>query len=394
MRVWTGQRICAALFGACAVFGGAAMLSADENASTISMTPASAESSIVERTSNYVVISQETAAAPQANTASCNAAGCESQCGAGNCFQCCTGNWVLGAEALWLSAQRGDRAVTYEIGPVRADPVDVFSTGETNLDGLYITPRLWVGYQGERWGIMARYWRMNEASGIDAPFIVDEQTIISNPGVNMYNRFKAETIDLEATRFFCLGASRNVVSFGVRYAELKQRDCLAVFEAVEGEGLYTGYAASGQQFSGVGFTMGLTGLKPIGCKNAHIFYGLRGSVLWDDDARNFAETAAGFYDGENYAYGVNGAYGAGCDATMFIGEVQLGIQWNYALCCHCADAFLRFAVEYQYWDTNNMPEAVSTTYAGNESVRGVANAASDNATVNLIGFSVATGLMW
>ena len=35
---------------------------------------------------------------------------------------------------------------------------------------------------------------------------------------------------------------------------------------------------------------------------------------------------------------------------LFIGEVQAGIEWDFALRCLPAKAFFRTAFEYQYWD--------------------------------------------
>ena len=46
---------------------------------------------------------------------------------------------------------------------------------------------------------------------------------------------------------------------------------------------------------------------------------------------------------------INGAYTT-IDDTLFIGEIQLGLEWNYGLCCLPANAFFRMALEYQRWD--------------------------------------------
>ena len=34
---------------------------------------------------------------------------------------------------------------------------------------------------------------------------------------------------------------------------------------------------------------------------------------------------------------------------MFIGEFQVGGEWDFDLQCVCAKAFVRAAFEYQYW---------------------------------------------
>ncbi|MBN2579610.1 MAG: hypothetical protein JXB10_11520 [Pirellulales bacterium] len=300
-------------------------------------------------------------------------------------------HWVAGVEAVWLSPQQNDQAATFAVGPEEA-PVDVFSSGPAEVKGLYITPRIWLGLQGEHWGVMARYWRMCEPGGVITPVMGGCGPIEDGCWSNAVSIFKAETFDIEGTRLFCWGKTRNILSFGARYAELRQETGLAVRDVVEQWGLYSGSAFSRHHVSGAGITAGWAGLKPLGCDNLHLFYNLRGSLIWDDGASNYYQTTA-FWLGQGVAIG-----GASTlietKGTLFIGEIQLGVQWNFELSKYIADAFFRFAVEYQYWDTSKTGSGTQCSYAGPEEYLGVATATAGDAQVDLIGFTIATGFTW
>src|SRR3972149_6399879 len=82
---------------------------------------------------------------------------------------------------------------------------------------------------------------------------------------------KWETADIEATRLFCLGNTRNMFSFGVRYAELDESSGLSVTQELD-NALYMGSAYSQHSLSGAGLTMGLTGYRPLNCRNFNLFY--------------------------------------------------------------------------------------------------------------------------
>ena len=79
---------------------------------------------------------------------------------------------------------------------------------------------------------------------------------------------------------------------------------------------------------------------------------------------------------------------------MWIGEFQLGAQWEYELTCLPAVAFFRTAFEYQLWDIqgSGFANAFSVGAANGTSV--LAQAQSGASNVQLYGISVATGLTW
>jgi hypothetical protein len=295
--------------------------------------------------------------------------------------------WIVGVEAVWLSPQHPTPLSTYDI----ANTTLIGAYSGTNVDGLFMTPRISLGYQTDTWGIQGRYWRMSESSDQYVPAIgegiLDGNT---NNGI-----FKAETIDLEATRLFCWRDTTNLFSFGVRHGELDQSSLMTANQVYRGS-IYTGSAFSREEFAGTGLTAGLAGYKPIQCRNFCLFYSVRGSLLWDNNALNQVETRSTIADVITGASGgsVNGAFDQS-EASMFIGEIQVGAQWNFELVKNRSDAFIRFALEYQYWDTNDTGFAVAQSWVTeNGGATGTANAFAGDSHVDLIGFTVATGFTW
>ena len=61
---------------------------------------------------------------------------------------------------------------------------------------------------------------------------------------------------------------------------------------------------------------------------------------------------------------MNGASTA-VDDNLFIGEIQLGLEWDYALRCMPANAFCRVALEYQRW-SGGQGYSAANSFAGVE----------------------------
>ncbi len=317
--------------------------------------------------------------------------GCSSVCDPDSF--CCR-HIVATAEAVWLAPLNNQRVGTYEILDRGDRPISQYSAASATSDGLVATPRIMLGIQGECWGAQLRYWRMEE------PQAVNNLDPVVGTGLFAQSNFKAETIDLELTRMLCIGESQAQFSVGLRYAQLEQSASVSANEilnyGIGNNDFYSGSVLSGVKFSGTGITTALTGLRPIGCGNFNLFYSLRASLLWDNNASNFVQTRADFQstNGPTWSKAYNAAYASGT-SDMFIGELQIGGQWNYALKCVPADAFIRVAFEYQYWAANNMGDARAFSFAGPiEGPLGVATGRSSDAFVNLVGFNVGTGITW
>lgn len=209
--------------------------------------------------------------------------------------------------------------------------------------------------------------------------------------------FRAETLDLEATRLFCWRDWTNQFAFGVRYAQLDEATGSSATRVVD-DVIFSGSSFARNEFSGTGLTAALSGYKPLNCRNFCLYYSARGSFLWDGNALSMAQTQSSVITPDLALAGTdNGAIARG-DGTMFIGELQVGTQWNFELCRGCADAFVRVALEYQYWNTQNTGGARSFSDAfvasPETTITGHAFARSGEARTDLIGFTVATGFTW
>ena len=80
---------------------------------------------------------------------------------------------------------------------------------------------------------------------------------------------------------------------------------------------------------------------------------------------------------------------------MYIGEIQLGVQWNHQFKCLPMNGFFRIAGEYQVWDVANSTSANSVSVAGiAPTTTASATAHSGNMDLSFLGFAVATGCTW
>ena len=180
----------------------------------------------------------------------------------------------------------------------------------------------------------------------------------------------------------------------MRYASFENRSSASAAGFFEGGfDLATAAAASGTSFHGTGLTFALAGRRQLGCSNLHLFASGRGSVLWGDAEvwANAESSAISFPSAA--AVEAAGAYASG-STEAWIGEFQVGVQWEYALECLPAVAFFRTAFEYQYWNIQGNGFAGAESLAIANLSGGFAEATSGASNVHLYGLSVGTGLTW
>jgi hypothetical protein len=306
--------------------------------------------------------------------------------------RCCCPTFVAGAEAVWLSPHQNTRVTEFQVLEVGGPVLEQISAGIAENNDLYITPRIWLGVQGETLGLMLRYWRIQEP---------DNKALTLQPDLTGFfaeNTFKAETLDLEVTCPLCLGCHQLLLSGGVRYAQLRQSSLLSVYDTA-GNDVFEGFMRSQHNFSGTGFTGAITGLRPLG-SGGHwsLFYGIRGSLLWADAATNNVEARAAQMsadDPDNPAWDVVPmADGSRAPAYMTITEFQLGVQWNQPLQCLPANAFLRLAVEYQCWKDFHTGAGAVSREADNGVLASRCIVSSGEANVDMVGFTIGTGITW
>ncbi len=316
--------------------------------------------------------------------------------------------WVGGVEATFLSPDFNRDGVTFQTERIDDDGTETFLAESSDTDSLYISPRIWLGVQGCCWGANLRYWHLQAEEGEYDPSIGGLGTWddydCGRPDVGFFtcSSLEAYTIDLEVTRRFCLHDCWMQASMGVRHAELWADDGITGLALTE-EGLLNGFGRANRNSRGTGILLGLYGRKPIfPCSCVNWFYNARWSALWGStqtSAETFAAVQSSDPDFVASAASVNGAYTT-IDDTMYIGEIQLGLEWDYCLCCLPANAFFRVAIEYQRWD-GGQGYSAADSFAGITIVNEVdptsvvsTTAAADEPQLDLFGFSIGTGLTW
>lgn len=310
--------------------------------------------------------------------------------------------WVGGVEATFLSPDLNSDGVTFLFEEYAHERSDWVSSQSSEIDSLYVAPRIWLGVQGCKWGANVRYWHMYASEGYFDPSLgmggAWDAYDCGRPdlGFNSCSRFEAYTVDLEVTRRFCLHDCWMQFSAGVRHAELEHGESL-IGTALADDNMFMGFAAADRYSRGTGILLGLYGRKPLfPCSCVHWFYNVRWSALWGP-TQTGVETAAAVLGQDADAGSINGAYTC-VDDNLFIGEIQLGLEWNYALRCMPANAFFRAAVEYQRWD-GGQGYSESGSFAGievNDDYSAVVEtfAASAAPELDLVGFTIGTGLTW
>jgi hypothetical protein len=314
--------------------------------------------------------------------------------------------WLAGVEAtfLWPDANDDDAIFEFE-----DDFRDIDISHSSHLDGvdsMYLTPRLWLGVQGCNWGTNVRYWHLRAAGGVFDPTLDNESDDWSHsnfdwdatPDTGFFtcSDLDAYTIDWELTRRFCLGNCASQASFGVRYGSVDVNNSITGV-ALDDDARHVGYARSNAYTRGTGVVMGLYGRKPLfPCSCVHWYYNARWSVMWGPTSTSAETFASVMVDGSN-AGSVNGA-STYVDDTLFIGEIQLGLEWNYALQCLPANAFFRTALEYQRWDggpgSSEAGSFASLTDTNNYTSTASVFTSAHSPQLDLLGLTFGTGLTW
>lgn len=343
--------------------------------------------------------------------------GCDVCCGGPNCCcsRCCCRPCMLvgGVDAVFLGVDTNGYSPSFyfqDFGTTQPGSYD-YTNGNYlvpggDIDDFYIAPRIWAGVQGCRWGIIGRYFHLR-AGEHDSQLYNPATSHYGTSGIghDAYSTFDAYYTDIEVTRNFCCCCAKHQFSFGARYALIEEAQGITVMgDLPDIGGRLNGGARTKRSAHGTGITFGINGRKPLFCNScAHWFYSARGSVLWGC-THNEAETWAQIEDTsapllEYGAGSKDGAYSLSED-DLFIGEFQLGLQWDFALRCLPAKSFFRAAFEYQYWDSS-VGVASAGSIAGIESGspltldgQGIATAFAPGIRADLIGFHIGTGFTW
>jgi hypothetical protein len=290
-------------------------------------------------------------------------------------------------ELTWIIPEIDDGTLSVELEDTAGVGREVsYDLDDFDAEDVQISPRFWVGLQGDCWGVVARYWWVDATESDHSIFIGG-----ADVGYDFASELDLNTIDLEVTRNFCYGCNGNgLATFGVRHARADRNGSLD-FIGETPDGVFASFARFGQSFEGTGLTGSLSAIKPIYCGSCvHLFCGVRGSILWGD-SNIYSDTAA-LTDAGAGAFARNTAV-AGLEDELFIGEAELGLQWQHYLQCAPATVFLRTAFEFQTWSApSGSTEAESFAGFGTSLI--TTNAATEGIDLNLFGFGIATGLNW
>jgi len=318
--------------------------------------------------------------------------GCDSGCG-----DCCGLTFVGGVEATFLAPIRsGDTDF------VRYDLVNSvnnqFTTGDDNVS-IVPAPRLWLGFVNcYGWGAQVRYWELNDNALRNDPFVpyTTFPTLSGDTlGYSSVNSLQMYTLDLEVTKNFCVGCWDMQAGFGYRHAALESADTVAFQSVIAHGGGNNFYSATGSSllnFEGDGLTFALSGSRPT-CHCFELFWSARGSILFGTATSSSSTSAQAI--GPGFSAGSSNIAIGEVDDELFIGEVQLGAQWTHGLPCANALFFFRGAFEYQYWDGVGAGSAANS-FAEQTAVGGVAiqTQSGGNSSMDLVGFTIATGLTY
>jgi len=315
------------------------------------------------------------------------------------------GSWTAGAnvEATFLWPTINSMTATTELFDYGGG-THLTRIGNSEAGGdMLVAPRIWLGAKRDCWGIGARYWTMEQDSLTGNPVIA----IPTGDRFSLQRSLEAYTFDLEVTRDVCVLGCDMILAFGGRYAYLQNTassDSAAVWTATGPPfvttSMSTASALGQRQFEGTGFSFGAQATHQINCR-WHLFWNLRGSFLWGDGTLG-AITSATVVDSAG-AYAAQETWAlAGDSREMFIGEFQVGLEHQRALKCAPYVAFVRCAFEYQYWNTGLGVQAASLSAAATSTTGppptdgygAIAAACAGDASLDLIGFSIAAGLKY
>ncbi len=301
---------------------------------------------------------------------------------------CACSRWVAGTEVTFLAPSFRGASVSNTVTDGVGTTVNAGSNNSFN--NFTYAPRIWIGKQGECWGFMTRFWYLSDYSAVLNPIVANG----TNVGGQSINALKAYTFDLEAQRMFarCDG-SRCFLTFGPRYASLSSDSVLNSMATLAGPGFASAYAGTSSRFNGVGLTSALYGYKPICCSDFSLFYNIRNSVIFGNNESQAQTSAVAQNITPSNAVAGGGAIANGA-STLYIGEIQLGAQWNHQFKCVPMNAFFRIAGEYQFWGSNNSVASSASSATVLPTTNATAAAYAGKTDLSFVGFAIATGCTW
>lgn len=306
--------------------------------------------------------------------------------------------WYAGTEFTFLQidALTGGR-ITLSQSDTTAPGVSTIAIRDGNgLNDKGYAPRFWFGRrfgEDEKWGVQARYWNLNQ-SGAHTPDQSAPPTGTNFATYTEADRLEAYTIDLEGIRSYRPGDWKIDTSLGARHASFD------IDSQIHGFGVFTTgnftnlFLSNGSSFDGTGLTYGLTVRRPIGDSQLNLFASARGASLWGQTDSYGRSAGAVASSPSAPLVGAATVTRNNAKSDLQIAEIQVGVEWDYALECIPANFFFRTAYEYQDWNIVGPP----TGGAGFGGTIGELTTNSFSAAglgdMQLNGLTFATGLTW
>jgi hypothetical protein len=265
------------------------------------------------------------------------------------CGSCCQSGLYMGVEGLYLAPfDEPEQRVTF------TDLVTSGSHSGASNPSLGTGVRTWIGMQDCGRGFRISYTHFGNENIEPIPSV----PINGQPSFLETYYLNTDTVDVELTHSFDFCTSEYEASLGARYASL-ERNSTTVGYGTVGDVNLLGVAMGANEIEGAGFTGMLSGRKPLGCNCGwHAFWRYRGSLLWADSTASVLTEGNAVIKAPIGAAAANSQDRASAskdhDETVFISELQLGVQFCQPLCCSPALFFFRVAVEYQLWRTGDV----------------------------------------
>ncbi|MBM3999739.1 MAG: hypothetical protein FJ297_09415 [Planctomycetes bacterium] len=299
---------------------------------------------------------------------------------------------AAGAEMTWLSADLNGTPPALTFSDVSLPSAVDFGADAADVGSFRPGARIWIGAQGATWGLVGRYWRFHHGA-----FHYDPATDFGSgsgsvlPAAAAIQRVDAYTLDLEVTRSWHPEVGRLEGGLGVRFASIDHDASIWAANTIGGDEP-SGLAGLFREYRGTGITSGARGTQPfLGMQSVEWFWSGRTSALWGTarsraDAMTRIATPTGTLDD-------TGGASAESDRAMFLGELQLGLQYSQRLACP-ASAFFRVTGEYQAWLALG-DELLATASAADPGIAVLsATAAGGPIEAHLVGLSIGAGLLW
>lgn len=337
-------------------------------------------------------------AAPGASGADAATPACGDQnspsCNEGDVGYCCVPCnqqfWYAAAELsiLHVDARPGS-ALNVTVDNTTNPGTDFVFSESSDFTNWGYAPRAWIGaHLSENWSVEGRFWDLHDSnSGFVTPTNLGAPI---NPGAFSFfyadSSIEAYTIDLDVIRTFNVGGWQLDAQLGARHGSFTSENIITGSSSAFTP---TASIASDQltSFNGTGFSYGGRVKHSIGGSN----------IFWVTSARGSYLSGEEHFDRPLVLSTTAGAVGTApprtADANLVIAEFQTGVEWDYALACIPATAFVRASYEFQDWHVNGQHSHFSGGgSSGNISFTDDISQGLGDMTLN--GINLAAGIDW